>query len=188
MMNKEEKGKLFTELANDFNETALETAVAKHVIHTTTVRYAVPEDYPQIIALGEELHAENGHSEIDYPRAEATIMEGINRKASFIGIIGDVGKIEGIVFIRFASFWNSSDIFAEELFLYVPPAFRKTGNAKTLLRFAMDTTEKLGLPLMIGVQSNHRTKAKLKLYEKQLGTPVGGYFFVHDPKNKLRLA
>ena len=33
-----------------------------------------------------------------------------------------------------------------------------------------------------------RTKAKLKLYEKHLGAPVGGYFFVYDPKNKMRFA
>lgn len=149
------------------------------------VRYAEPADYPQIIALGEELHEENGHSAIDYDIAEAAIMEAINRKRALIGLIGPVGGIEGIVFLRFASFWNSSDVFLEELFLYVPPEFRKTANAKTLLLFADNAAKQLGLPLMIGVLSNHRTKAKLKLYEKHLGQPVGGYFFVGGCKDKM---
>jgi GNAT superfamily N-acetyltransferase len=142
------------------------------------VRYATTADYPQIIAMSEALHEENGHQAINYEVAEAAIMSAINRNRAVIGIIGPVGGIEGIVFLRFASFWYSDDVFLEELFLYVGPAYRKTGNAKALLTFARDAAKKLKLPLVIGVLSNHRTKAKLKLYEKHLGAPVGGYFFV----------
>ena len=156
-------------------------------IRAPVVRYATPEDYPQIIALGEELNAENGHSSIDYDQAEAAIIEAILVKRAMIGVIGDVGKISGIVMLRFASFWNSRDMFLEELFLYVPPEHRKSANAKTLLHFACDTADSLGLPLLIGVLSSIRTKAKLRLYERHLGAPVGGYFFVHDPRNQMRL-
>ena len=151
------------------------------------VRSATPEDYPQIIELSEQLHRENGHASIDYNVAEAAIMEAINGKRALIGVIGDVGKIEGIVFLRFASFWHSSDVFAEELFLFVPPAYRKTGNAKALLMFAKDAATRLDLPLMIGVLSSHRTKGKLKLYEKHLGVPVGGYFWVSGNREKMRI-
>lgn len=150
------------------------------------VRFAVPEDYPQIISLSEELDAENGHSTIDYEVAEAAIMGAINRNHAMIGVIGPVGGIEGIVFLRFASFWNSRDVFLEELFLYVPPQFRKTGNAKALINFAKQTAAALDLPLMIGILSNHRTKAKLRLYEKHLGEPVGGYFFIGGRKDLMR--
>jgi len=143
------------------------------------VRYAMPEDYPQIIAMSEALHEENGHQSIDYPTAEAAIMDAINRNRAVIGIIGPVGDIQGIVFLRFASFWYSSDVFLEELFLYVPPQYRKgTGHARALLTFARGAAKRLGLPLLIGVLSNERTKAKLNLYERHLGAPVGGYFFV----------
>lgn len=152
------------------------------------VRYATPADYPQIIALSEDLHAENGHQEIDYDIAELAIMEGINRKQSIIGVIGDVGKIEGIIFLRFAAFWYGRQMYMEELFCYVPPEYRKTPNARTLLSFAKHAADRLDLPLMIGVLSSHRTKAKLQLYHKHFGEPVGGYFFLHDPKNKMQLA
>lgn len=143
-----------------------------------TVRAAVPADYPHIISMAERLWAENAHDEIDYPTAEAAIMEAINRNKAMIGIIGGVGDIQGIVFLRFASFWYSKRVFLEELFLYVPPEHRHTHNARKLLTFAKDAAQRLDVPLLIGVLSSHRTRAKLKLYEKHLGEPVGGYFFV----------
>lgn len=152
------------------------------------VRFAVPEDYPQIIALGEELHAENGHSQkIDYDIAEAAIMEAIMRNRALIGVIGPVGSIEGIIFVRFSSWWNSSEVFMEELFMYVPPEFRKTANAKTMILWANDIANQLEIPLLMGVMSTHRTKGKLKLYEKHFGEPVGGYFFVGGQREKFNM-
>lgn len=144
------------------------------------VRYATPADYPQIISMSEALHEENGHSDIDYDVAEKAIMDAIGRQQSIIGLIGPVGAIEGIIFLRFAAFWYTRKLMLEELFLYVPPEYRKTGNAKALLTFARDAAKRLKLPLMIGVLSSSRTKAKLRLYEKHLGEPVGGYFFVEN--------
>jgi hypothetical protein len=32
------------------------------------------------------------------------------------------------------------------------------------------------MPLMIGVMSNSRTDAKVKLYERQFGNPAGSFF------------
>lgn len=143
------------------------------------VRVAVPADYPHIIKVCEQLWAENAHDEIDYPTAEAAIMEAVNGNRAIIGLIGEVGDIRGIVFLRFASFWYSRKVFLEELLLYVPPEYRKgTGYPKALLQFARDTSQRLDIPLFIGVLSLHRTQAKLKLYSKHLGEPVGGYFFV----------
>lgn len=151
------------------------------------VRYAEPADYPHIIEMSEELHRENGHQAIDYSVAEAAIMEAINGNRAIIGVIGPVGALEGIIFLRFASFWYTNEVMLEEIFCFVPPAYRKTPNAKTLLTFAKNAAEKLDLPLMIGVLSNHRTKAKLRLYEKHLGEPVGGYFFIGGNRKKMRL-
>lgn len=157
-------------------------------IQLPTVRYATPADYPQIIAMSEALHEENGHGNIDYPTAEAAIISAINLDRAIIGIIGPVGAIQGIIFLRFASFWYSKEVFLEELFLFVVPEYRKgTHLARSLLTFAKSTSERLNLPLMIGVLSNHRTKAKLRLYEKNLGAPVGGYFFVGGEKEKMGL-
>jgi len=119
-----------------------------------TVRYAVPEDYPHIIAIAEQLHAENGTGKIHYPTATAAIMRAINRDASLIGLIGPVGDIRGIVFLRLAQMWfqSQSDAFLEEIFCYVPPEHRKgTHNAAALLNFAKSAADRLGIMLHIGV-------------------------------------
>jgi len=150
-------------------------------INDVAVRYATPEDYPHIIAIAEQLHAENGTGDIHYPTAEAVIMRAIGREGSLIGLIGPVGDIRGIIMLRLAQMWHHGpkDAFLEELFLYVPPEHRKgTHNAATLLKFAKAAAQKLGVALFIGVLSNSRTKAKLRLYEKHLGEPVGGYFYL----------
>lgn len=143
------------------------------------VRYATPEDYPHIIEMSEDLHRENGHQAIDYSVAEAAIMDAINGNRALIGVIGPARALEGIVFLRFASFWYTNEVMLEEIFCFVPPEYRKTGNAKALLTFAKAAADRLKLPLMIGVLSSHRTKAKLKLYAKHFGEPAGGYFFLY---------
>lgn len=149
------------------------------------VRFAEAADYPQIISMAEALNLENGHSEIDYPMAEAAIMQAINRDKSMIGLVGGVGAIQGIVMLRFANFWCSKDVFLDELFLYVHPEHRKEPVAKALINFAKDTADRLKLPLMIGVMSSERTQTKLRLYRRHLGDPVGGYFYVY-PRKAMR--
>lgn len=147
------------------------------------VRFATAADYPYIIAAATELHAENGLEPIDHDVAEPVIMQAINRHQSFIGMVGPVGEIQGIMCIRFAQWWYTKNVFLDELFLYVPPAYRnkRPGVAAALLAWAKEMSEALDLPLMIGVLSSHRTAGKLRLYEKHLGEPVGGFFFLRNP-------
>jgi hypothetical protein len=38
----------------------------------------------------------------------------------------------------------------------------------------------MGMPLLIGVQNDVRTKGKLRLYERQFGQPIGA-FFKYEP-------
>jgi hypothetical protein len=40
----------------------------------------------------------------------------------------------------------------------------------------MDLADKLGMPLTIGVLSNHRTEAKVRFYERFLGKAAGAYW------------
>jgi GNAT superfamily N-acetyltransferase len=142
------------------------------------VRVAVPEDWQQIIQMCEELHAENGAASVDWPTVEAIIAKGINKDGAMIGVIGPVNAIKGITYLKFSKLWYSEDIFLEELFLYVRPEHRRSDNAKLLLKFARESAKRLKVPLLIGVISNERTKAKLGLYARQLGAPVGGFFFL----------
>jgi hypothetical protein len=76
--------------------------------------------------------------------------------------------------------WYSRDVFIEELFNYVRPAFRSSSNSQDLIAFGKAVADATELRLLIGVLSNIRTEAKVRLYRKALGSPVGAYF-VHDP-------
>lgn len=142
------------------------------------VRAAQPEDFPQIMQLCAQLHEENGAADVDWPKVTETIIHGINRNHAMIGLIGAVENIEAIIYLNFSTLWYTDEILLQELFAYVRPEYRKTRNAKALLQFARNTAKRLKCKLLIGVISNARTAAKLELYKRQLGQPVGGYFFL----------
>lgn len=142
------------------------------------VRAAQPEDFPQIMQLCAQLHEENGAADVDWPKVTETIIHGINRNHATIGCIGAVGDIEAIIYLNFSTLWYTDEILLQELFAYVRPEYRKTRNAKALLQFARNTAKRLQCKLLIGVISNTRTAAKLELYKRQLGQPVGGFFFL----------
>ena len=95
-----------------------------------------------------------------------------------MGVIGKPDHIEGLVLLRIHSQWYSDGEFLEEMCVYVHPDYRasKGGRARKLVEFAKKCSEELHLPLMIGVLSNSRTDAKIKLYERQFGTPAGTFF------------
>ena len=66
----------------------------------------------------------------------------------------------------------------EERAIFVHPDFRsaKGGRAAKLCKFAKETADRMEMPLMIGVLSNSRTAAKIRMYERQFGSPTGVYF------------
>jgi GNAT superfamily N-acetyltransferase len=96
-----------------------------------------------------------------------------------VGIIGEPGKkIEGAVLLRTSQMWYSDEWMIEEKAIFVDPEFRsaKGGRARKLCEFSKKVADDLGIPLIIGVLSNHRTEAKVRLYERQFGPPAGAFF------------
>jgi GNAT superfamily N-acetyltransferase len=71
--------------------------------------------------------------------------------------------------------WYSDDWQLLELSLFVHPDHRKTTFAKQLMQFMKAASEGLKLDLTIGVFSNSRTEAKIRLYQRQF-PQVGAYF------------
>jgi uncharacterized protein YfaA (DUF2138 family) len=71
-------------------------------------------------------------------------------------------------------------IVLEERGIFVHPDFRaaKGGRARKLCEFSKFSAEKLGMPLLIGILSNHRTAGKVKLYGRIFGPPAGAYWLV----------
>jgi GNAT superfamily N-acetyltransferase len=97
-----------------------------------------------------------------------------------VGVIGgDAGEpLEAMIILRIGSMWYSHENILDEKAIYVAPEFRsaKGGRARKLAEWAKTVSEKLGIPLAIGVLSNTRTEAKIRLYERVFGAPAGVYF------------
>ena len=74
--------------------------------------------------------------------------------------------------------WYSDNPVLEEKAIFIHPDFRsaKGGRARQLCEFSKQVADSLGIPLIIGVLSNHRTEAKVRLYERQFGKPSGAFF------------
>lgn len=158
-------------------ETAAPARIAP-VTDLPRVRVAVEADFPQLMELCKSLHEENGVANVDWPGVASKLMQGIAQQQAMIGVIGDVGAIEGAIYMQISSFWYSKDIMLEELFTYVLPAFRRSNNAKALLEFGKGCTLRFNVPLLIGIISNQRTREKIRLYSRRLGPPSGAFFLV----------
>jgi N-acetylglutamate synthase-like GNAT family acetyltransferase len=140
------------------------------------VRLAVEADIPQLMEFGRMLHSENAMMPHSEERTEAAIRRAVRQERAIMGVIGSVGHIQGAIYLTTGMFWYSSQPHLEELFSWVHPDYRKSDNAKALVEFAKTSALRLKVPLLIGIISNTRTKAKVRLYERRLGEPSGAFF------------
>ena len=140
------------------------------------VRLAVEADFPGLLAMGGEMHAENGIMPMNIPKVTAMIAEAIRQRGSIAGVIGQVGNPEAAILLRVSQFWYSEECHLEDFLCYVRPEFRKSSRAKSLIKFAKASAKSIGVPLLIGVASNKRTEAKVRLYRREVGDPVGALF------------
>lgn len=140
------------------------------------VRAATVADIPQIFELGKLLFKENAILDWSESRIRAAVDRAIRGEGAVIAVIGDVGRLEGMIYLFVAKFWYTNSPHLEEVYNYVHPDYRKSNNAKDLLDFAKRAAESMNVPLMIGIVSNHRTEQKIRLYQRRLGKPSGAYW------------
>jgi GNAT superfamily N-acetyltransferase len=145
-----------------------------------TVRVATVADEPEIIRLLHLMHEESGFVSLDLDRARAMFARAFSKGGGIIGVIGPPDDIQGMIYLLISQFWYSSDHHLEELFCFVRPDHRQSSHAKTLISFAKDCAEKIGIPLAIGIMTNTRMAAKVRLYRRLLGPPAGAYFIINS--------
>jgi GNAT superfamily N-acetyltransferase len=143
----------------------------------TPVRIAVDEDINEIMEMGRELHAENGRLTLNEQKIYDVAMTAIRGDGAIMAVVGPIGRLEGMVCLTMAQFWYTDEYHLEEMFNYVRPQYRRSENAKNLIKFSERLADKTNKYLMMGVFSDQRTMAKLRLYERQLGTPAGAVFW-----------
>ena len=143
---------------------------------TSKVRKATLADLPELMEMCRELHLENAQFTMNDAKVTEMIQRAFNGKGAVMGVLGSTGTIEGAILLLINSWWYTDEFCLEEIFSYVRPAFRKSTNAKELITFGKRCSDELGIPLVIGVVSNERTRAKVGLYTRQLSEPSGAYF------------
>lgn len=145
------------------------------MITTSRVRKADRTDEPELRAMCRELWQENGLFSMSDAKVQSCLDRAFDRQGAVIGVIG-TSHLEASICMIVSNFWYSDDWHIEELWNYVRPQHRKTDNAKDLIAFGQRCANEIGIPLIIGVMSNARTEAKVRLYRRKLGEPSGAFF------------
>ncbi len=155
------------------------------------IRVGTPEDVDAIMEIALSACEENGFVDPNPAKLLGEIWPALNLEKGLIGIIGDPGgKAEGAVLLRIGSMWYSDKEVLEEKAIFIHPDYRsaKGGRARRLCQFSKQVADSLGIPLIIGVLSNNRTEAKVRLYERQFGKPSGAFFLYNARTGGFRAA
>jgi GNAT superfamily N-acetyltransferase len=139
------------------------------------VRMAVHADRQPLWELMTMLHGENGLFSISPGKVDQMLDRYYNRERTLIGVIGDVGAPVAAIYLEITQPVYSDDWMLCEQFNFVHPDHRKSNYAHELIAYAKRAADELKLPLMIGILSNKRTEAKMRLYDRMLDR-AGGYY------------
>lgn len=141
------------------------------------VRLAAPEDMPALLELMRVACREDAQHEMDEERVLLMLNRYYDKHGAIIAVIGEVGKPEAYLLMVLDEIWYAKPGTMQllELSLFVHPDYRKSDRAKQLMQFSKQASEGLAIDLTIGVFSNSRTEAKIRLYQRQFKT-VGAYF------------
>lgn len=153
------------------------------------VRIGTVDDVHSLMDLALSASDENGFTSACPAKMLQEIYASLSLNKGLVGIIGEPGQPpEGAVLLRIGEMWYSTDPVVEEKAIFIRPEFRsaKGGRARRLCEFSKRVADGLGIPLIIGVVSNHRTEGKVRLYERQFGKPAGAFFLygAHTGSNK----
>jgi GNAT superfamily N-acetyltransferase len=143
------------------------------------IRIGTPEDLDGCMELALMACRENGFVNPNPRKMLEDFWQALNMENGLVGLIGpEGGKIEGGILLRIGTMWYSDEPVLEEKAIFIHPDYRsaKGGRARRLCEFSKQAAKSLGVPLIIGVLSNQRTEAKVRLYERQFGRPTGAFF------------
>lgn len=146
------------------------------------VRPATAADEPALMDLCRQLHAENAVLRLNEDRVRAAIRAAVQppNYQNIPNTIGVIGKpnapLEGAIYLLASQDWYTDEWCLTEIFNFVPAPYRASTNAKDLIAYAKMISDALNMQLIIGVLSNHRTEAKIRLYSRIFGAPAGAFF------------
>lgn len=153
------------------------------------VRVGTPADVHAVMDVALMCCAENALSKPNPEKLVQDVWAALNLIDGICGVIGAPGRlVEGFVLLRVGTQWYSDDLLLEERAVFVRPEFRsaKGGRAARLVEFSRHAADHLGIPLTIGILSNGRTEAKIRLYKRTLGEPSGAYWIYNGRTGEMK--
>lgn len=153
------------------------------------IRLATPADEPELLQLTRLMHAENGMFPLDIDRVRETFARAFDRRGGIFAVIGAPGHIRAMLFVMIARSWYTNENHIEETFCWVHPDHRHSDYSKLLIDYAKKCSDEISessvaqgggkIPLIMGVLTNKRMSAKVRLYRRFFGIPAGAVF-VHN--------
>jgi hypothetical protein len=143
------------------------------------IRIATPDDLDEVMAIAMSAYQEMCAVPPSSQKILEQVWASLHRDRGLCGVIGKPnGKIEGGIILRMGKLWYSDTDVLEERGIFIDPKFRsaKGGRGRKLCEFSKTIADSMNMPLIIGVISNDRTEAKIRLYERQFGKLAGGFF------------
>jgi hypothetical protein len=139
------------------------------------IRIATGDEMDDIFRICKELHTENGQDYFSFSpdKVKKNLERAFNKERAMVPCIGPKGRIEALGYVSIEQFAWSDDWHISEWFNYVLPDFRKSQHAKALLTWEKNAADSMGVVLFIGVVSNVRLAAKLRLYRRVFGEGLG---------------
>lgn len=142
------------------------------------VRLARPQDEDAIFELLIVMHEENGLFEMDEDAVRNMLRHVVDNQNGVIGVIGGKSGIEAAICLTIDKLWYAKTWCLNDVFNFVAPQYRRSTRAKSLINFAKKYSDEIGIPLFMGIVSNVRTEAKIKLLERQMRK--AGAFFIYN--------
>lgn len=130
------------------------------------------EDVMRLMLLQAE---ENSMFDIAPDLLGVAMERAFNFDRTILGVIGSKGDLRGGLMVYVGQPWYSHRPALQELFNFVHPAHRKSNYANDLIDYGKHLSDSMQMPLQIGVISNVRTEAKVRLYRRRLHY-VGAFF------------
>jgi hypothetical protein len=164
------------------------------------VRTATPDDVHQLMEMGIAANDEIGIARANPEKLLMDIWPALHLHGGIIGVIGAPGKtIEGGIVLKITNLWYSDEDFLEERIVYIRPEFRKggrtlgpTGGVKSrfgkLIEFAKNTSDRLEIPLAVGISTSVGFKGKARMYEHYFGEQAGAFYLYGRKHHKQGFA
>jgi hypothetical protein len=141
---------------------------------SSIVRVATEKDESRIFEILCLAEKENAMFPMDEDKVIAFIRRATLKDGGIIGIVGE-GQAEATVGLIIEQAWYTTSWSLGERWNFVHPDFRKTDHVSKLIGFSKKCADELGLPLDIGILSNIRTEAKIRLYKRHFKF-MGAFF------------